>query len=107
YISSPAVRSDITSRGVAKRHGGVSVLLFLTQHRSHGFANDVAPSEHDDFGARRAHARPRQKLANSRWCARKKPRRISQHQLADVYRMKTVHIFLWKHARINHGLPDL
>ena len=67
-------------------------LAFLTKHRGHRFADDVAAAQNHHFRAVGFHLRTREQFMNARRCAGPKTRCIAQHQFADVDRMKTIHV---------------
>ena len=49
----------------------------------------------------------REQFANARRRAGLKTRRVAQHQLADVHRMKTVHVLLRQNGGIDHRFADV
>ena len=93
--------------GMTDRDRRVRSLPFLAQQRGHRFADNVAAAEHDDFRAFGFHTRTHQQFYDTRRCAGPKTGRVTEHQLADVQWMKTVHIFLRQHSGENNRFPDL
>ena len=106
-VRAPAMRRDVARGGMANRHRRVRVFALLAKHRGHRFADDVAAAQNHHLRAVGFHVRAHEQFANARRRAGPKARRIAEHQLADVDRMKTVHVLLRRHGGINHRFADL
>ena len=88
-----AVFSDIAAARVAEGDGGIGVLVFLAEDRRHRFADDVAPAKDHDLGALHRHAGADEQLVNPAGGARHETAALTQHQFADVHRVKSVDVF--------------
>ena len=87
------VGGDVIGPRVADRDRGVGAILLLEQDVGHGLAHDVAAAHDDDVLARDLHAAALQELLNAMRGAGQEAG-LSDHHLADVHRMESVHILV-------------
>ena len=106
-VSAPAVGADVAGCAMAKGHGGVGVPLFLAEHRRQRLADDVAASEYHDLGPAGLDVRAGKQLADARRGAGEKTARVPQHQFADIDRVKSIHVFVREHGRIDHSRANV
>src|ERR1041385_7211461 len=97
---------NVARARMANGHGRIRVFRFLAKDRGHRFAHNFAAAKNHDLGAVSVRAGTNQEFLDARRRAWTETGGISEHELADVDGMKTVHIFFRRNSRVNDFLPD-
>src|SRR5689334_14891916 len=98
------MRLQIAAARVADRHGGVGVLRLLHQDSRHWFPDDVAAPEDHHFRAVHPDIRTDEQLVHTGGRAGPEAISVAQHEFADIDRIKTVHILVWRNRGKDSGL---
>ncbi len=86
---------QILGPGVNHRNRRVGTIAFLQHHVGNRLPDNVGATDNNDLGAAGFHSGPNDHLLNACRRARRKFDFIpSDHQAADIDRVKTVHIFI-------------
>ena len=94
-VGSATKSGDIRSSAVTD--GDCCVSSFLQQQCCHGFADDVAATNHNGVSPGRGNAADRQQPHDSSRSAWQESRSSLQHQ-SDIFRVKGIDILQWRHS---------
>src|SRR5436190_22205394 len=92
---------------MANRDCGVGVPGLLNKNRSHRFANNIAATQDDNFGAGQRHVTANEQFVNAGGSAGDEACRIAEEQLAHVVGMKAIDVFVGVDRGINLGRIDV
>ncbi|KAG0506252.1 MAG: hypothetical protein Udaeo_03760 [Candidatus Udaeobacter sp.] len=88
--------SNLREIVAARMHNGhrrVAVFVFLHEQQCQRFANDHAAAEDHNVGAIDLDVAFQKQTLHAERCARHKTARVFEHELGDIFRVKSVHVF--------------
>ena len=84
---------EVAAARVHNRYGGVPVLVFLHEQQGQRFAHDQAATKNHDVRAVNFDFTFRKQTLHAKRRARDKAAGIVEHELRNIFWMKSVHVF--------------